>query len=162
MADGVQITAGSGTTIATDDIGGIQYQIVKAAFGALDTATLVSTANPLPVTAPSALTVTATLVATSGGYVVKTQRSSTNTNTSVASSASSVTLLAANSSRLGATIYNDSTQILFVAFTGTASATAYVVQMASGAYYEVPTDWTGIITGIWASANGNARINERT
>jgi hypothetical protein len=34
MADNVAITAGSGTTIATDDIGGVQYQRVKVALGA--------------------------------------------------------------------------------------------------------------------------------
>ena len=42
-------TAQNGTsTVATDEIGGIHYQIVKNAFGALDTATLVSAANPMP------------------------------------------------------------------------------------------------------------------
>jgi len=42
-------TAQNGTsTVATDEIGGIHYQIVKNAFGALDTATLVSAANPFP------------------------------------------------------------------------------------------------------------------
>ena len=34
MADNVAITAGSGTSIATDDIGGVQYQRVKVAIGA--------------------------------------------------------------------------------------------------------------------------------
>ena len=50
MADNVPISAGTGTSIATDDVGGVHYQIVKPAFGALDTATLVSAANPLPIT----------------------------------------------------------------------------------------------------------------
>jgi len=35
--------------VASDDIGGVQYQIIKPAFGALDSATLVSATNPLPV-----------------------------------------------------------------------------------------------------------------
>lgn len=34
MADNVAITAGSGTTIASDDVGGVQYQRVKLALGA--------------------------------------------------------------------------------------------------------------------------------
>lgn len=47
MADN---TAQNGTaTIATDDIGGTHYQIVKNAFGALDAVTLVSVNDPLPV-----------------------------------------------------------------------------------------------------------------
>lgn len=49
MADGVQITQGSGTTIATDDVGGVQWQRVKVGIGADGTAGDVSTANPMPV-----------------------------------------------------------------------------------------------------------------
>jgi hypothetical protein len=48
MADNIAVTAGSGTTIATDEVGGAHYQYVKPAFGADGTATLVSTSNPLP------------------------------------------------------------------------------------------------------------------
>jgi hypothetical protein len=54
MADGVAITAGAGTTIATDDIGGQQYQRVKVNFGQDGTTSDVSSAAPLPVTAPAA------------------------------------------------------------------------------------------------------------
>lgn len=49
MADGVAITAGSGTTIATDDIAGVHYQRVKPVHGADGSATDTSTAAPLPV-----------------------------------------------------------------------------------------------------------------
>lgn len=38
MADNIAITAGSGTTIATDEISGVQYQRVKIALGADGTA----------------------------------------------------------------------------------------------------------------------------
>lgn len=48
MADNVSITAGSGTTIATDDVGGVQYQRVKIGVGADGSATDVSSAAPLP------------------------------------------------------------------------------------------------------------------
>lgn len=50
MADNVAITAGSGTSIATDDIGGVHHQKVKLEFGVADSATLVSATDPLPVT----------------------------------------------------------------------------------------------------------------
>lgn len=41
MADNVELNAGSGgSTLATDDIAGTHYQIVKVAYGALDSATL--------------------------------------------------------------------------------------------------------------------------
>jgi hypothetical protein len=49
LADNVPITAGIGTTFATDDIAGVHYQIIKQAYGALDSATLVAVATPLPV-----------------------------------------------------------------------------------------------------------------
>lgn len=49
MADNVAITAGTGTTVATDDVGGVHYQLVKNVFGALDTATLVTPGAGLPV-----------------------------------------------------------------------------------------------------------------
>src|SRR4051812_46208755 len=49
MADNVAITPGAGTSIATDDIGGVQYQRVKVTFGADGTASDVSSGSPLPV-----------------------------------------------------------------------------------------------------------------
>jgi hypothetical protein len=58
-------------------------------------------------------------------------------------------------------IFNDSTQVLYIKFGATASATSYTVQVAAGGYYELPMPvYTGIIDGIWASANGNARVTE--
>lgn len=88
-------------------------------------------------------------------------RSSTGAKTNVTSSASSVTILAANTSRKGAAITNDSTQVLYLDVTGgTASTSSYTVQLASGDYYEVPFGFSGAITGIWASANGSARVTE--
>lgn len=50
MADNVAITAGSGTTIAADDVAGVLYQRVKLAQGADGSATDVSSAAPLQVT----------------------------------------------------------------------------------------------------------------
>jgi hypothetical protein len=70
--------------------------------------------------------------------------------------------LSSNSSRLGATIYNDSTQVLYVKLGATASTSSFTVAMVASSYYEVPYNYTGIIDGIWASANGNARICELT
>jgi len=87
---------------------------------------------------------------------------SVSTTSSVVSSATNVTLLASNANRLGATIYNDSTQILYVKLGTTASSSSYTVQMDTNSYYEVPFGYTGNIDGIWTSANGNARIDELT
>jgi len=97
---------------------------------------------------------------------VKDNTSSTATQTSVASSASSVFLLESGN-RLGATIFNDSTQILYVLLSyyehgPAASTTTYTAQVGPGARYEVPAGYAGGIQGIWASANGFARITEQT
>jgi hypothetical protein len=50
MADNVAVTAGSGTTIAADDVGGVLHQRVKISQGADGSATDVSSAAPLQVT----------------------------------------------------------------------------------------------------------------
>ncbi len=49
MADGVAITPGSGVTVASDDIGGVQFQRVKNTWGPDGTATDVDAATGLPV-----------------------------------------------------------------------------------------------------------------
>ena len=95
-------------------------------------------------------------------WLVKQSRSSTPTQTSVAASASNVSLLASNGSRLGATIYNDSSAVLYRRLGASASTTNYTVAMAANSYYEAPFNYTGAIDGIWASATGNARITELT
>jgi len=86
----------------------------------------------------------------------------TGTQTSVASSASDTTILAANTLRKSAFIYNDSTSILYLLVAaGTSSTTNYTVQIVSGGSLSIRTgEYTGIVKGIWASANGFARVTE--
>lgn len=73
-------------------------------------------------------------------------------------------VLAANANRKGATIFNDSTEVLYLALSDeVASATNYTVKMAPGGYYEVPFGYTGEINGLWANnASGAARVTELT
>lgn len=88
-----------------------------------------------------------------------TLRPTTATLANVASSASSVTLFSAAGSTNSRAIFNDSTAVLYVKFGTTASTSSYTVQMAAGAYYEFPQPcFGGRVDGIWASANGNARL----
>jgi hypothetical protein len=70
--------------------------------------------------------------------------------------------LASNTSRKGATIYNDSNKTLYIKFGTTASTSDFTTQLKSGDYYEVPFNYVGRIDGIWASANGAARVTELT
>ncbi len=67
MADNVAITAGSGTTIAADDVGGVMYQRVKIATGADGSATDVSATAPIPV-AGQYFDVTVAPTVTAGAY----------------------------------------------------------------------------------------------
>lgn len=84
--------------------------------------------------------------------------------TNVARSDTSVSLLASNADRRFATIYNDSSVDLFLAFGATASLTSYTVKIPKQGYFESQEDgYTGDISGIWASAGaGSARITEVT
>lgn len=86
------------------------------------------------------------------------------TLTNVASSASNVTLVAANPSRRALIIMNDSTAILYAKFGATAATDSFTLKLAAGATYETPVAnlYQGQIDGIWASANGSARITELT
>lgn len=160
MTDNVQITAGSGTTVETIDEGsGVERQVIAlASIGKSGSETQLTagqktSANSIPVV----------LASDQSTVTVKETRSATGTQSSVASSASDVTILASNANRLGAIVYNDSTQILYLLLAAaTSSSTVYSVQLATNDYYEVPAFYTGILKGIWASANGNARVTEFT
>lgn len=87
---------------------------------------------------------------------------STGALTSVSLTTSTQVLLAANSSRKGFMIYNDSLNMLFVAFAATASTTAFSTKIQAGGAYEPGIDYTGVISGIASSASGAARITEFT
>lgn len=112
------------------------------------------------------ITDTGSTTAVTGTVATSSQKSATGTQTSVTSSGSDGTILAANANRLGGTIFNDSTQILYLLLANaTSSATNYTVQVPPATYYgyfELPFGYTGIVKGIWASANGNARVMEFT
>lgn len=86
----------------------------------------------------------------------------TGTLANVASSATSVTIFAANAAARGRAVYNDSTAVLYLKFnSGAASTSSYTVQVAAGGYFEFPQPlYGGVVTGIWAAANGNARTTE--
>lgn len=79
----------------------------------------------------------------------------------VASSTSSVRLLSAKSNRAHFSVFNDSTAVLYVKFGGAASSTSYSVKVIAGAYFESPYPcYQGEVYGIWAAANGYARVTE--
>ncbi len=69
MADNVAITAGTGTSIAADDIGGVLHQRVKLIIGADGVNDGdVSATNPIPVKSPGIVHLTPTVTVTAGAY----------------------------------------------------------------------------------------------
>lgn len=97
--------------------------------------------------------------------IITINPSTTCTQTQVPDNAASVTILAANSGRRGASIINTSSADLYLRLSSSAATTSnYTVKLCSGAYYEVPFEYTGEITGIWSSdpGNGNANVSEFT
>jgi hypothetical protein len=88
---------------------------------------------------------------------------SNSTVSSVASSTSTVTILAANAARRGAIIFNDSTSNLYVKLGSGASTTSFSVRLGTAGLFQLPYPvYTGIITGVWSSVNGAARVTELT
>lgn len=132
MADNVAITAGSGTSIATDDIGGVQYQRVKATFGADGTATDVSSTAPLPVYDPD-VTVTGTISATDAVVGTPAQDGTLLSGTPTASSYVG-----------GALQGGDNSVTLYL--TGTFGSGTY--------WFEASVDATSAITGKWVTVTG--------
>jgi len=110
--------------------------------------------------APIEITGSASLTGT-----VDLTKPDTGTRSQVSDSATNVTILAANASRLGATVYNDSSAILYLGL-GTTDVTTsnYTIKVASSGYYEVPYGYTGAIEGLWATDpnDGAARVTELT
>jgi hypothetical protein len=49
MADNIAITAGSGTNVATDDVSGTHYQVVKLARNVADSSAYITKQYPIPV-----------------------------------------------------------------------------------------------------------------
>lgn len=99
------------------------------------------------------------------GLTVRPGKTATPTTSRVAAAITSTQLLAANANRLNASIYNDSTDTLYVKYGTAAAATSKKFALKAGEYWEMPTGGTihtGIIHGLWTGTNGAADISEET
>jgi hypothetical protein len=94
MADNTVLNAGSGgDTIATDDVAGVKYQVVKLAVGADGAASLVANANPIPVSdAGGSLTVDGTVAVTGVATAAKQDTQQTSLDAIAASVAGTLTV----------------------------------------------------------------------
>lgn len=138
-----------------------------AATAALQTsgnATLTAISGQLPATLGPKVSASSFSVVLASDEIVPVSLpiATTAAQTSVASSSTSVTLLAANANRRAFFVFNDSTQILYVSFTATSTAAAYSVKLFPNSCITSDFIYTGIISGIWASANGAAKVTEFT
>ena len=157
MADNVVVTAGSySATVASDDVGGVQYQRIKLALGAADAYDMdldsgqQTKANSMPVT----------IASDQGAVSVADLGATSATVSSVGASATSVTVLASNSARRGTTIYNNSVETLYLKFGTTASVSDFTVILYPQQSYNLPSTFAGRLDGIWTAASGAALVTE--
>lgn len=101
---------------------------------------------------------------TTSAAILARYSAATSTLSNVSASASSVTVLALNTARKSAIIYNDSTVGVYLKFGSAASATSFTYRLETKRTLIVDgiPAYTGIITGIWDSATGTARVTELT
>lgn len=139
-----------------------------AATSALQTTgntTLATISTQLPTTLgqkTSANSLSITIASDQTPIPVTASLSTTGTITSVANSMTTGVLLALNAARRGFMIFNDSLTVVFLAFSATASTTAFSVKLQPGAEYEPGIDYTGVISAISSAAVGACRITEFT
>ena len=70
------------------------------------------------------------------------------------------TIATSSTGRLGCQIFSEGPGTLHVTLgTATTSTTLYTARLSAGDYYEVPSNYTGLIGGIFATA-GTARVTE--
>ena len=70
------------------------------------------------------------------------------------------TIMTASTARLGGQIFNEGAGNLHITLgTATTSTSSYTVRLSSGDYYEIPSNYTGLVGGIFATA-GTARVTE--
>jgi hypothetical protein len=163
VADDVSVVAGAATyTAATDEVAaGIHAPLVKLLYSASGVRTAVQAdADGLLVNLGTNNDV---VVTNAGTFVVQNTpaRASTATLANVSGSASSVTLQASNASRRALIVVNDSTAICYVKYGSSAATDSYTHKLHEGESFREEV-YSGIVTGIWASATGAARMTEIT
>jgi hypothetical protein len=91
----------------------------------------------------------------------KSFRASSSTVTLVASRDTNGVILATNLMRKMATVYNNSTSVLFIKYGAEAALNSFTLKIGAGDYLELPYPcYTGQIDGFWEAINGNAMVTE--
>lgn len=164
-----------GVTVNTIYNGAIRGNFFQIAVSALTSGTFTGTVTLRAAPIGYSSTNIAGSVSQSGTWTVQpgntpnttpwlvSQIATTPTTSNVASSATNVTLLSSNASAKSRSVFNESTQVMYLKYGSTASVTSYTVQIGANTYFEFPQPtYTGQVDALWASANGSARITEVT
>lgn len=184
---GVELDPGiGGDVVLVDSIGSAVAQVVKPAYGAEGSATLVDASHGLPVvdaaaeaslaaiatsasaTATSAsTTATATAAAAAslaGTLTTKVATVTTPTTGPVSASTTSATIFALNANARVRKVYNDdpASTLYLLDGSGTASTTSFSQAVPPKSLYEYPLPlYTGVVTGVWdGTPTGAARKTE--
>jgi len=159
VAGGIQLDSSSAVngqlSIASDGGGSVPYYGVQIGYydSGAGEFTIANNSNRFPVDATGSVSITSgtttSLVSTTGG-----------TGPTTFTSTSYGTIATSNSARLGCQIFSEGPGNLHITLgTSTTSTSSYTVRLSSGDYYEVPSNYTGLIGGIFATA-GTARVTQ--
>jgi hypothetical protein len=123
-----------------------------------------NTATVKPASTAAVATDTALVVAISPNNSIITSEkiATTATPANIPAAITSTTLFATNANRLGAIIFNDSKEILYIQLGSAATTTSFIQKLYPNSYWEVPFKYDGQINGVWAKADGAARVSELT
>ncbi len=133
-------SATADTDVAVETIAGVDYQYVKACFGEVDTVTIASATNPLPVTLPASAAVNQTV----------------NTLVSVPTTAGGTEVLAANATRKGLLLMSDT--LFYVAVGADPTTSSWPVQ--PGQFWSPPVNMTGQVKCLSSSGTINVSVFE--
>lgn len=80
--------------------------------------------------------------------------------TSVPAAVATTTLSLSDPTRRGLAIYNNSSSEMFIKLGAGATSTSFTFRAGTNSYFEVPFNYTGLVTGFWTTANGAALVTE--
>lgn len=100
------------------------------------------------------------LTATDDEITVNSKKASDSTVNPVPASVSNTILLTAKTNRRAAFVFNDSSSILYLKLATNAAQNSFTRKVAAQEFVEIPANYSGIVTGVWATADGSALITE--
>jgi hypothetical protein len=105
-------------------------------------------------------TISSGTINVSSGTVTPKVSTTGGTGPTAFTSTSYGTIATANTGRLGCQVFNEGTGNLYITLgTATTSTSSYTVRLLANDYYEVPSNYTGLIGGIFSTA-GTARVTQ--